>query len=206
MEKELVFGIDEKFLGGLFLNEQLPEGFPEEKKYLFHILRKGYFRDRRKAEVDASFKQIIPYVVIMNSDEEIFSYTRAGSEERLHDQISLGIGGHINPVDFDTETEDMLFNNIYRELYEEVDVINEDDECVLPEGLHLVGPELVIYAGGGLVNQVHLGLMFYCFLEEGHCVRMSSEGKEGRFRTFKDLVDSSDSLETWSKIVLPFLG
>ncbi len=58
------------------------------------------FIDRPMAENDPSFKQIIPYIIIQTADlKKTAIYNRQGSEKRLHDLWSLGIGGHINPID-----------------------------------------------------------------------------------------------------------
>jgi predicted NUDIX family phosphoesterase len=56
------------------------------------------FMNRDEAEESAFHKQLIPYVILM-SEDKIFLYRRGekGSEARLHDQYSIGIGGHINP-------------------------------------------------------------------------------------------------------------
>ena len=199
MSKELVFGIDEKYLVGLEIGKDLSF---EGEGYLFHALRTGYFRERNSAENDPTFKQIIPYAVILNKEEDsFFSYTRSGSEGRLHNLISVGIGGHINPIDFQSGLMTTLLNNLQREIGEEVNLSG----CSV-EDLRLVGPEVVIYDSSSQVNKVHLGLLYYCFLPEGVTLRMSSEGKEGKFRTHEELKNSYNSLETWSKIVLPFLG
>jgi predicted NUDIX family phosphoesterase len=59
-----------------------------------------FFIDRAAAEEDPTHKQIIPYCVFRCGDR-ILHYTRgkAGGESRLHAKISVGVGGHVNPVD-----------------------------------------------------------------------------------------------------------
>jgi predicted NUDIX family phosphoesterase len=50
-------------------------------------------------------------------------YNRQGSEKRLHDLWSLGIGGHINPVDQQNQQssfKDILVSGMERELGEEL--------------------------------------------------------------------------------------
>src|SRR5450432_1186674 len=58
------------------------------------------FRPRSEVETDPSWLQLIPYVVLQHHGR-IFHYTRgkSGGEQRLHAKRSIGIGGHINPVD-----------------------------------------------------------------------------------------------------------
>ena len=71
-------------------------------RYLEAILdpANNFFMDRAEAEEDPSHKQIIPYA-IFHHDGRYLHYTRgkSGGESRLHAQGSVGIGGHINPVD-----------------------------------------------------------------------------------------------------------
>ena len=59
-----------------------------------------FFMDRGAAEEDPTHKQIIPYCVFRHGDR-VLHYTRgkAGGESRLHAKISVGVGGHVNPVD-----------------------------------------------------------------------------------------------------------
>ena len=58
------------------------------------------FKSREAVEKNQDLKQIIPYVIIQTKDlKNIAVYKRKGSEERLHDLWSIGIGGHINPID-----------------------------------------------------------------------------------------------------------
>jgi len=59
-----------------------------------------FFMDRGAAEEDPSHKQLIPYCIFKCGDRVLY-YTRgkAGGENRLHSKISVGVGGHINPVD-----------------------------------------------------------------------------------------------------------
>ena len=58
------------------------------------------FMPRAEAEVDATHKQLIPYVM-MASQGKYLSYVRGkqGGEKRLVGNRSIGIGGHINPAD-----------------------------------------------------------------------------------------------------------
>ncbi|MBF0203073.1 MAG: phosphoesterase [Desulfamplus sp.] len=59
-----------------------------------------HWLDRPSAEKDKNFKQIIPYIIIQAESGNLTAiYRRKGSESRLHDLWSIGIGGHINPLD-----------------------------------------------------------------------------------------------------------
>ena len=68
---------------------------------LFEIIKAEHeFMPRDEAEQRPDYKQIIPYVILRRGDE-VFVTRRLskGGEARLHGKISIGIGGHINPVD-----------------------------------------------------------------------------------------------------------
>jgi predicted NUDIX family phosphoesterase len=195
MENEKVFGIDSFYAKS------------DSVKWIKGVMELGEFRDRAEAEVDPEFQQIIPYIVFVKKEEDaFFSYLRSGSEERLSNYVSVGIGGHINPCDYSNDVDDMLLKNIHREIDEELSIMDINEEDILAEDLHIVGPEMVIRSTETDVNSVHLGLMYYCFLPDGVDVWMNNEGKEGQFRTFEELSNMKDSLETWSQIVLPLLG
>src|SRR6266849_6628716 len=57
-----------------------------------------FFVDLATAEVSPRWRQIIPYVVVRYGDSFfLLRRTRKQNEVRLHDKLSLGIGGHINP-------------------------------------------------------------------------------------------------------------
>ncbi len=75
----------------------------------------NFFMDRGEAENDPTHKQLIPYCIFRVKDPSgtrYLHYTRgkAGGESRLHAAVSIGIGGHINPVD---QREDHLGMDTY---------------------------------------------------------------------------------------------
>lgn len=86
------------------------------------------FVDRAKAEDDPGRKQIIPYILLQTEDgSRTAVYNRQGSEKRLHDLWSVGIGGHINPIDIPGKGtgdkplfKDILVKGMERELDEEL--------------------------------------------------------------------------------------
>ena len=75
-----------------------------------------FFVARADAEVQPKWRQIIPYVVVMHGDD-VFTLRRLRkqTEARLHDKVSIGIGGHINPG------HDVLAG-LHKELDEEIAV------------------------------------------------------------------------------------
>ena len=86
------------------------------------IEEQNFFLDRPTAEKSPQYKQIIPYVIIRHGDSYfLLQRTPKQTEARLHNKLSLGIGGHINP-----DTPDLL-DGLHKELEEEVHVAGDYD-------------------------------------------------------------------------------
>ncbi|MFN3412355.1 MAG: hypothetical protein ACK4YF_09375, partial [Exilispira sp.] len=104
------------------------------------------FQQRDIVEHDISKKQIIPYIIIQDSQNRFFIYRRKGNEKRLHGFYSSGTGGHIDYEDIkenikkeaplDSNYFKINISNFYeiikktllRELYEETGIeINDRD-------------------------------------------------------------------------------
>ena len=153
MEKVLVVSTADlraigRFEGAVgFTGDELPDkilGLPSK------------FIDRDDAENDPSYKQIIPYCVVIRGGLPLFyRRTKSGGESRLHGKVSCGFGGHINPVDGASDTEAQVRGAVHRELSEEL--------CIAGTKW---SPDLV-----GVVNDestpvgaVHLVLVFRLYL------------------------------------------
>lgn len=157
------------------------------------------FKPRDEMEVNPDYKQIIPYCVIL-SPKGFFVYqrTKKGGESRLHDKWSLGIGGHINPVDQNDEDKTNIYKGLLRELEEEVGLDEEDFSFLSYLG--------AIYNENTPVNAVHLGLVYLVFVDDPDLVKVSENSlANGKFVKFKELMEMSDKLEDWSKITVEAL-
>lgn len=80
------------------------------------------FLFRPDVEADFTQKQLIPYAIVVNSENKVLCYQRAGSEKRLSGIWSAGIGGHVNDHDKGDTVFDTLRNGLIREFEEEVGV------------------------------------------------------------------------------------
>ena len=79
------------------------------------VSREGSFRSRAQVELDRSWKQVIPYLVLRDGPRYfLMQRTQAGADMRLHDLWTIGVGGHLNPGDGD------LAGGLRREWREEV--------------------------------------------------------------------------------------
>lgn len=161
-------------------------------KLLETIMSGHEFMPRAEAEERPDYKQIIPYVILLQGDK-VFVTRRLnkGGEARLHGRISIGIGGHINPVD---EEGDLLMRGLWREIHEEVQ-LDKHGELVSCG---------FINDDSNSVGSVHLGACFTLSVEGDVFVR-ETEKLEGLWMTLPELRDSYDSMETWTQIALEVL-
>jgi len=83
--------------------------------FLAVVTDHGRYEPRAAMEVDPSFKQIIPYLVLRDAERYfLMRRTKAGGDARLHDRWSIGVGGHVDPGD------DGLAGGLRREWHEEL--------------------------------------------------------------------------------------
>ena len=159
-----------------------------------------FFMDRAAAEVDPSHKQLIPYCIFCCGDR-ILHYTRgkSGGESRLHAKISVGVGGHINPIDTGEGRtgSDAYHAAVTREIEEELDLPEKHQHRVIA----LLNDE------SNPVGQVHLGIV--------HVVHLESDEVRSREDALMDLGFSElselngplfDRLETWSQSCIRYLS
>ncbi|MHC4545846.1 MAG: hypothetical protein ACYTDW_15960, partial [Planctomycetota bacterium] len=152
------------------------------------------FMLRSQAEVDPSYKQIIPYV-IMACDGKYLSYvrgTRAG-EARLVGNRSIGIGGHINPSD----DEVPLFDRDFRQMYNAA-VEREVAEEVAVETGHSDRIVALLNDESNEVGSVHLGIVHYWILDEPKVNKREQMITQMAFMTADELRKVRDTMETWS--------
>jgi predicted NUDIX family phosphoesterase len=161
------------------------------------IDRHGRWMDRPLAEAAPSLKQVIPYVVVRDrssAPERVFlmERTNAGGDPRLHHKATIGVGGHINPVDVGEATAGLLDAGLRREWGEELDAAWD------PE-FTLVG---YLNDDRNAVGSVHLGVVFSVDAE-GRAVSVREADKlSGRFAPVAEVQAAWDRLETWSQLVV----
>lgn len=188
MEKVLVVKTDKlaKFISG-------KTGLltADREEMLDIIVNHHEFMDRPAAEEDPSYKQIIPYVVLTQNGQ-VFTTRRLnkGGESRLHGKLSIGIGGHINPVD-ETDRRSVLMKGLERELDEEVYIQRRGQ--LIPRGF--------INDDGNGVGAVHLGLCFSMEVE-GEVSVKETEKLSGAWLSLQELKSEYNNMETWSQIAL----
>jgi len=159
------------------------------------INKHSFMLPREKAENDPAYKQIIPYAVIKFNDE-LFMLKRSKeqAEERLHNKLSLGIGGHINPVDYSDKKNNIIINGLLRELSEEVKIPHEFVT-------RFIG---YINDDNTEVGRVHLGALFEIETQDKSIVIKENNMMVGSWETLGNLIKQVEYLETWSKIALDY--
>jgi len=154
------------------------------------------FLPRSLAEDDPNFKQLIPYVVMKYRDQ-VFCYTRGqgAGEKRLRALRSVGIGGHINPIDH-AANEHPFRIGMLREVEEEVILDTTFRETCLG----------FINDDSTPVGQVHLGIVHLFELEAPNIQRRESELTDAGLTPLAELTRNIDTFETWSQFVLKELS
>ncbi len=168
-----------------FLTEIHPDFFRDLKKEAFFI-------DRPTAEGDPGFRQVIPYVLVCNNGMYLTVMRhKTQGEQRLHNKMSFGIGGHINPVDGDED--DILNAAMKRELSEELQV---DD----PPGWDELEPLGLICDDTDEVSRVHLGIVLRWDISSRVDIR-ETDKMHGEYLAPAAIGAARDRLENWSRLV-----
>ena len=177
------------------------QGFqPEADRYLSAILAPGanFFMERPSAEMDPTHKQIIPYSLFHHQGRYL-CYTRGGAsgEKRLVAKRSVGIGGHINPVDegCDGLGETLYYNGVEREISEELVLAGSHTQRVI--GL--------INDDSNDVGSVHLGVVHVFDLDSDAVLSNEAAIQDLAFHSLPDLIARKEELESWSRICIEYL-
>jgi predicted NUDIX family phosphoesterase len=154
---------------------------------------------RAQAEQDIRYKQLIHYVVLRFQDS-VFSYVRGkkSSESRLVAMRSIGVGGHIEPIDQSlfSSDRDTYLEAARREVNEEVELSSPYRESIAA----------LINDDSTDVGKVHLGIMHIWDLAEPKVTKREGLITQSGFVSIKSLKANLEELETWSRIALQVLG
>ena len=185
---EIVLGVERKLIQHLLTTDF---GYIENKEGYDFIKLNLSPMERNLAEVDDSFKQVIPYLIIKFKDELlIYKRTKKQTETRLHDKFSLGIGGHINPIDT-TCFSDTVMECLKREIKEEISLSLENT----PKFIGFINDDT------NEVGKVHLGLVFVAEALNKSFTVNEVEKMKCQWVSTKFIEQNYQNLETWSQIV-----
>ncbi|MFO7883970.1 MAG: phosphoesterase [Desulfobacteraceae bacterium] len=160
----------------------------------------GYhWMERGEIEQDPSVKQIIPYIVVQTAaGDQTAVYRRKGSEQRLHDLWSAGIGGHVNQKDISgigDGFEEIVKTGMMRELDEEFLNWPQNQKPVFWGTINEEKTD---------VGSVHLGAVFKITAKD---ISRFTPGSELVDFKWADTVSlSSLNMELWSGLALELLS
>lgn len=173
----------------------IKDGFTKEehsKEIYSQFDNIGKFIFRYDAEGDSTFQQIIPYVVLFNpTTNKYYTYKRieGSGEERLHGQLSLGFGGHIDATD---GTSEVVFKGLVRELMEEVDYNNTSAAKFLGYVRDLQS-----------ATNDHTGLVF--LLEVNFAEVKETDKYVGEWMTAEEMEKAYFRFEDWGKHIIDYI-
>ncbi|MDR2500947.1 MAG: hypothetical protein LBD37_07715 [Treponema sp.] len=148
--------------------------------------------ERAEAETNGAYKQIIPYVVVRQSNGLALCYPRHGAERRLRGLYSCGIGGHIDIRDARETLAGTIRAGMLRELSEEL--------ADFAEGRISLAYRGVIHDAETGVGRVHLGLVYAAQCCTGYTPRPAEELAGMVWKTPEELGEMRR--ERWSDLAL----
>jgi predicted NUDIX family phosphoesterase len=156
------------------------------------VASKAQYCWRSVMEQDATYKQIIPYMIFEYNNAYFLMERRStASEQRLKSKLSLGIGGHIRKEDM---AGGSLFDWARREFHEEV----QYDGALTIETLGVLNDD------SDSVGQVHLGFILLLHGTTPH-ISIRSEHKEGTLIPLECMEQYVERMESWSQIVWRYI-
>lgn len=164
------------------------------------LAKKSVFRPREELENDPSYKQLISYTLFISS-KRIFVMKRleSQSESRLRGLLSVGVGGHMNPVEGIqwpgkrriADIKSIVGINTVREIKEEVLVAGNPPMRILG----------FLNDDENPVGQVHLGVASVVYLQSPILAVRETDKMVGAWVEFSKL-HLLGSFESWSTLVL----
>ena len=166
------------------------------------VREQGFFVERERAECDPELKQIIPYTIVTRSPAQgavppseelevlLMKRLARGGERRLHDKLSIGVGGHVEPIDAEGDRGAVLERGTRRELGEELAFEGE-------LAWRRVG---LLNDDSNPVGAVHVGLVQVARASGAVAVREADvlSGEFAAPRALRELLEGGANFESWS--------
>ena len=158
--------------------------------------------DSHEHFIASHLPQILPYIAVMDTDGKYLTYSRNGTETRLHGSRSIGIGGHVDIYDsYDTYNEEdtywqsieaTILSAYRRELEEEILWHDYDDYLA-------VDFDKLIVDTSNPVGRVHVGLFTTLVYPQA---QPQEELHDPQWLTVEELKANIDEYENWSKLII----
>jgi predicted NUDIX family phosphoesterase len=140
-----------------------------------------------------SLRQVIPYVLIRNTVTDkymVLERMKSQDEARLHGNICLGAGGHMEPVD----KKDIL-TAAHREIEEETGF--RPDQI---KDFNFVGIICVVDPREPVVHHVHIGVVYEATTEEEK-FGGETEKQNAKWMGPEEITELIDRMEVWAREV-----
>ncbi len=156
--------------------------------------KNGEFGLRNVLEHDEAWRQVVPYAIIrMASRILLLQRTRSGGDARLYDRFTIGVGGHINPIDSfainqGVDHGDLIQAGLERELKEELEIEVEASQ--------ILG---FIHQNDNPIARVHTGVLYLLEAEREPRV-LETEKLQGGMVSLEAVSEVYAQLESWSQV------
>lgn len=175
--------------------ENIPDHYTAVKngKFVGKVNRMGRFVLRAEAEGNVSVLQIIPYAVVRDTKGRYFISRRIKGDERLQGSLSIGFGGHINPID----KPDPVNNGMLRELNEELDFSG------IKEGYATCLRGTVRDMTSSTPD--HIGIVYEVVVEEDDADKLKireTDTLAGEWMTTRQLIQNFSRFESWAQLII----
>lgn len=193
MSKPAVLCIARSYLETMDINNPDITAIPEEE---INFINRKYV-DADDITLGYQFPQVIP-VILFKCGEEYLAYNRVGSEARLHNKMSLSVGGHIDihdALDIEAEysAEALMTDACTRELIEEVNFRT----WVKPEHFkHIINTPV------DDVSSVHVGFVCIIEIDDKDSIQTTEEIPEFFWLTKQELTDNIHAFEAWGQYTI----
>lgn len=204
---QYILAVDSEFLS-------IPEGHDRSVCLMqladFAAMTEGrlIIAQRNKLETDPRYRQVLPYAVLYQMTEQgcvIYPYRRgaAGGEARLHGNVSIGFGGHVDLADVKFSADSVIdvigtvLAGCSRELKEELTLT--DEQLSRSQVLELG----TLLDNSNDVGKVHMAYVLMIQLPTGIVIESNEDAIEVmQPMTPRQLLDAGLPLESWSEAVL----
>jgi predicted NUDIX family phosphoesterase len=164
------------------------------------------WKERDAVENDDTYKQVIPYLLVRCGEKWFLTRrTKKQVEARLHDKISLGVGGHVNPEDGEMievdgkmtpwltwPADEYISGCASREMAEELNI----DGAI---GMTMLG---YVNDDSTDVSRHHVGIIFEVTVAEERQVTIrETENMTGAFATREQIKEAIPMMENWSVLI-----
>lgn len=168
-----------------------PGVIPLRDEILAGLETAGEYRERGPVETDESYRQLVPYAIVRHDGRVLLlQRTDRGGDARLHNLYSIGIGGHIEPVD--GTGPGVARRALDREVAEELHI-----------GAYTARPIGIIHRDATPVERVHLGVLY--LLDSGGVPAVREVDKlTGRLVEPAALAAVRERMEGWSQCAADF--